>query len=217
MKSLLQTTSNTRPVTADGRILRSDAITTPSEEDVAFLTEQGIRSILDFRSLEEVAERPNMLRDNPAFRYYSFPISAGSKPPASVEDFPEIYRTIVADEHMGDIFRVIANEEAGVLYHCTAGKDRTGTVSAILHLLGGWSERQIVEDYLLTKEMTAKIVEWIVQAHPEADPALLIPHERHMVGFLQYFAETYGSAEDYLRHLGLTEEEVARLKAKMAE
>ncbi len=167
----------------------------------------GIRTILDFRSTYEIQDRPNPLKDDPDFTYYYFPILAGGSIPQSADEFPEIYRTIAGDPQMSDIFRLIA-ESDGVLYHCTAGKDRTGVVSAILHLLGGWSEEQVIADYMITKKMTASVVEWIRQQHPEIDIQLVNPHEVHMQKFLQVFQEEYQGAESYLHRIGLSDSNI---------
>ncbi len=215
MKSILHTTSNTRPVTSDEKILRSDALVNLDEQDIEILKFGGIRTILDFRSVRETDELPNSLKDHQDFTYYHFPILAGGSIPKSADEFPSIYMTIADDSQMTDIFRLIAEAEEGVLYHCTAGKDRTGVVSAILHLLGGWSEEQVVADYMITKEMTAAVAAWIEQQHPEIDINLVIPQEMHMKKFLKAFLNKYKTAENYLHQIGLSDSDIVRLQSKM--
>ena len=50
------------------------------------------------------------------------------------------------------VFKTIVNAPGGVLFHCTAGKDRTGVVSAILLTLVGVSDEDIVYDYAISRE-----------------------------------------------------------------
>ncbi len=65
-------------------------------------------------------------------------------PPGSLEEVPVSYMEIASAACMKDVFKTIANASGGVLYHCTAGKDRTGVVSAILLSFLGVSEEDII-------------------------------------------------------------------------
>lgn len=60
---------------------------------------------------------------------------------------------------MREIFKTIANAKSGVLFHCTAGKDRTGVVSAILLALVGVADEDIVYDYAISREFNKQRIE----------------------------------------------------------
>ncbi len=215
MSSILHTTTNTRKVTSDYKILRSDAITVNDEQDIQFLKDHEVDLILDFRSSFETQKMPDALLDDPYFTYINFPILEGNLLPTSADAFSALYIVIAEDEQMGEIFKMIANAPHGVLYHCTAGKDRTGVVSAILYLLAGKSRDFIMKDYMLTKEASELLYEKIIVKSPNLDKSMVIPQEEYMNEFLRAFFEKYDSAEDYLKKKGLTEEEIDKLRNKM--
>ncbi len=215
MKSLLSSTMNTRSVTKNLSILRSDAIVEPTNEEIKFLLENKIKTIIDLRSRFETENRPNPLKDDSSFQYYNFPILEGSTIPKSADDFPDLYMTIAGDCQMPSIFHLIASSENGVLFHCTAGKDRTGVVSAILHMLQGWTENEIVDDYMLTKEMIIPMIEKIKSKYPKVDIKLLVPQERHMTTFLSLFQSQYKDAEHYLETIGVSDKDILLLKNKL--
>lgn len=73
----------------------------------------------------------------------------------------------------------------------------------------------IIEDYLLTAEYGRARFEAVRQRFPDADMSLVIPCRTNMEGFMQLFLDAYDSAEAYLLSLGLTQEEIDRIKTKM--
>ena len=89
-------------------------------------------------------------------------------------------------------------------------------VSAILLLHAGVSDRDIIDDYVLTKEYGKERLELVHQNYPEIDMRIVTPCEKHMAGFLNLFREKYGDTEHYFRTLGLNETEIVRLRRKLA-
>ena len=89
-------------------------------------------------------------------------------------------------QNMPQVFRTIAQAKEGVLFHCSAGKDRSGTVAAILLLLAGVGINDIV-----------------------------IPHEEYMKKFIDMFRKEYQTAENYLLQIGLSDNEVMKIKGKL--
>ena len=59
---------------------------------------------------------------------------------------------IATAKNMSEVLKVLAEAESGVLFHCTAGKDRTGVVSAIILMLCGVERETIVRDYVVSRE-----------------------------------------------------------------
>lgn len=62
------------------------------------------------------------------FTYYNFQIKEGSGVPESMATVPGSYMKIVSAKAMPEVFRCIANAKSGVMFNCTAGKDRTEQV-----------------------------------------------------------------------------------------
>lgn len=224
-KSLLETTLNTRELggyrTKDGgytpchKLIRSDAPKKLSEKDMAYLLDRQIATVIDMRGEADVRKMPNPIRDNPQFRYYNIPIEEGSSIPESTFAVPDSYMKIAAAESMGQVFKQIALAPGGVLFHCSAGKDRTGVVSAILLLLAGVSDKDITENYMLTKEYNQKRFALARQNFPNIDINIVIPHEEYITQFLQLFREKYKDPENYLRSIGVLPGETGLLKSKL--
>ncbi len=224
-ESLLETTQNTRElggyVIKDGlatkrnSLWRSDVQNYPSEKDVALLKKRGITMILDLRGDKDLARKPSGFANREGFTYISCPIIEGSGIPESVEKVPVSYLAIAQAEHMQKVFRTIANAESGVMFNCTAGKDRTGVVSAILLLHAGVSDEDIIEDYVLTREYGRERLELVHKNFPEVDMNIVTPREWFMKEFLRLFRERYGTTEEYFKDLGLSEKEIEKIRQKL--
>lgn len=225
MKSLLETTLNTRELggyptiqgtkTCYNRFLRSDEPRNPSKRDIAYLCERQITTIIDMRGKKEAAVSPSPFAGMASFEYVHVPIEEGSDFPDSVQEVPGSYMKIAGSANLCKVFRAIAHAPHGVLFHCAAGKDRTGVVSAVLLLLAGVREDDIVENYMQTKENNRKRFARFRKKFPELDIRIVIPDKSYMTLFLQMFREKYSGVENYLRLLGLSEKDVCRLKEKL--
>lgn len=223
--SLLETTLNTRDlggwqtvderVTQCGHILRSDRQGHPSERDVRFLLELGVTTLIDLRGEADVQRAPSGFAGLPGFTLVHCPITEGSGVPASQDEVPRSYLRIASAPQMTGVFRTIAQAEHGVLYSCTAGKDRSGVISAILLMLCGVAEDDVIADYMRSKDCNQPRFEQLRQHFPALDMRIVIPQPRYMREFLRLFRERFGSAEAYLRQIGLTDGEIARIRAKL--
>lgn len=228
--SLLGTTLNTRDLggyrTAAGTytkysaFLRSDAVKAPDKRDIDFLTGHQICTIIDMRGKQEVLSAPEPFAGMRQFQYYNLPVEEGSSIPESVSDVPYSYMRIVEAENMAEVFRKMSKADTGVLFHCSAGKDRTGVVSAVLLLLAGVSRSDIVDNYMLTKTYKQEYNERegyarLMKRFPGLDINILIPHETYMCSFLDMFHEKYINAEQYLKSIGLDEKEIECIRNRI--
>ncbi len=184
MPSLLQSTANTRcTLPGSFRYLRSDAPLAPTEGDLAFLLSHGVTTLIDLRSEEEVLRRPCPLTDHPGFVYRYMPVSGGNALPASPADVPLSYLRM-ADAQMDRILQVIASAATNVMYFCTAGKDRTGVVSALIQRQSGMSRADIIADYVRSRDNLKDRLTAFGASHPEIDPAIYTPAAAYMATFL---------------------------------
>ncbi len=223
--SLLKTTQNTRDLGGykkqDGNltkyenILRSDVQNYPSEEDFEYLLSKNITTIIDMRGAKDVERKPSGFFGKSVFAYYNFQIIEGSGVPESVEAVPISYMDIAKAKAMPEVFKCIANANTGVMFNCTAGKDRTGVVSAILLLHVNVSDEDIIKDYVLTKEYGRERLELVHKNFPEIDMNIVTPCEMFMKEFLKLFREEYGDTNAYFRSLGLSEDEIMALRDKL--
>ena len=94
---------------------------------------------------------PSAFEGDSRFTLYHTPISGGDTIPSTPEEVSTSYMSIV-DSTIINIIYQICHASSGVFYFCSAGKDRTGVVSALLLLCLGVSHQQIIEDYMKSKE-----------------------------------------------------------------
>ena len=226
-RSILESTMNTRDLgmyriegtrryTLSDRIYRSDRCDLLSPRDKKLLLEKNITTVIDLRSEHEADAKPSAFAGDSEFRYFRFSIFEGMTPPASLSEVPASYMGIAHAACIKDVFKTIAAASGGVLFHCTAGKDRTGVVSAVLLSLAGVSDEDIIYDYALSRDFNRARLEAFLKEHPEFDRESVLANEKSMSGFLEMLRAGHGTTEQYLLDLGITGEEIRRLKSKLA-
>lgn len=180
MGSLLRSTLNTRALPVGGlRYIRSDAPLCLTEKEIQWLLDNHITTLVDLRSAQELEHKPCPLQDVAGFTYYHIPVTGGGDTPKSREHLYEVYRGMV-DAQMDTILETILNAASNVMYFCTAGKDRTGVVSALLLKRLEISEEVIVEDYMKSKDNLLDMLTAYVKNHPEVDIDIIIPQEENI-------------------------------------
>lgn len=176
MSSLFVSTLNTRALpTGSLRYIRSDYPGNLSENEVNWLFENDIRTIVDLREEKEYLAMPCRLEDTEGFTYHHLPVTGGGDTPKSPAAVTETYLGML-DDQMDEIIDTIMNAKSNVMYFCGAGKDRTGVVSAIILKKLGYSDQVILNDYMETKDNLMGFLTSYVEEHPEVDINILIPN-----------------------------------------
>ncbi|MCR5706936.1 MAG: tyrosine-protein phosphatase [Ruminococcus sp.] len=224
-KSLLSCSFNTRElggfktsdgkVTRKGMIWRSDVPAVPSTEDVEKLLSNRITTIIDMRTEAETERVPDVFADITGFDYHHFPITEGSGVPESLEAVPLSYMDIVTAENIPSVWRTMAEAENGVLFHCTAGKDRTGVVSAVILLMCSVDRETIVRDYVISREYNHIRLSAFLASHPEVDRNIVLANEKIMERFIDLFTERYENVENYFCSIGLSAEYAEMIRNKL--
>ena len=207
------------------RYYRAGAPTHLDEDDIERARGLGIRSVIDLRRGDEgQRDRPHPITELGAV-YHLLPIV---KEDASVTAIAgrlisaERYLAYleVGGESFREVFEVLGDPASyPVVVHCSAGKDRTGVVSAMALEILGVPRETIEADYAMTnleRERATAYWEarggWYATATPEqCDFALSVPPEA-MPGFLDGLQARYGGAEGYLRGVGVTAEAIRGLR-----
>jgi protein-tyrosine phosphatase len=123
-------------------------------------------------------------------------------------------------EAFRDIFTSIAHSQGAVVFHCFAGKDRTGLVAALLLSLAGVPADHIAADFAETDVQLADQYQvWIDAAAPdkrqEVRDDLRCPRER-ILGVLDFIETRWGGVPSYLEASGVAPEDIDRLAARLA-
>lgn len=191
------------------------------------LWDYGVRTVVDLRAPEELIDRPPPFpggrSGEPAFRLV--PIDrrdpkAGTHFAAATTRF-DIYRVLLDfyPQALAEALAVIADAPpGGVIFHCLGGTDRTGLVAAAVLRLAGVSDETIAADYALTLERRRAVYEQLVAEHGEANLGFwdrLNMTADQMLRTLEYVDERHGGMETYLRAGGLTDEQMARVRARL--
>jgi protein-tyrosine phosphatase len=206
--------SNFREVGALGRqrLFRSDHLGALTASDASLISALGIRRVLDFRGL---AERAAALCALPQVTVHSLPIeptivqvlgdliAAGHQPtPAeAVSHMQETYRGFVRHntQRFAELFGHLLESNEPTVFHCVAGKDRTGFAAALFLRSLGVSEADVMRDYLLTNERL-KMPEVSRQGlAPEVAAVLWRVQPDFLNAAFEAVDEDYGSLEGYFR------------------
>lgn len=223
---LLSDTLNTRDlggysidaqkVTLKNVFLRSDAPTNVSEEDIKILLSNNITTIVDLRGDGEVQRKPCGFKDNKDFEYYHCKMYGDGSVPESIEAVPQSYFEMINEQTtILNIMRILAKPKKGVLYHCTAGKDRTGVISALLLLIAGVGKSEIIHDYQISQVYLDSMLHEFCKMNNNIDINIITPRKEYMENFLEMFLKKYSSVEEYLGQIGLSNEEIIGLKMKL--
>ena len=224
--------------TSDGRhtrwqrLYRADGLNRVQGEDLERLAALGLRTVVDLRTPNERVERGSFPVEAMPVDYHHFPVLQqtweGQTLDATIDgaDFltARFWEMLeVGSDAIAGALRVLADERVyPAVFHCAAGKDRTGVLAALVLGLLGVPDATIAADYGLSRVGMLSMMAWIRQTRPEiADamtdqpgPMLEAPPEA-MLGLLDHLRQTHGSIEGYAWSIGLTAQVLDGLRANL--
>ena len=236
-------TLNTRelggyPVAGGGRtrwgaLVRSENPALLTQAGQQALIDYGIRTIIDLRFPSELAIDPSPFyaqsaKNETVVTYTNLPLEVDQHldyqdGQDAAEAMCGLYCRLLETNrgHVAAVLGKIGSAPAGgVLFHCYAGKDRTGLIAAMLLSALGVSDEVIIQDYALTHGRLEERREMFL-----ADP--ILPAEKKMYFqtlynnlpntmalTLKYLNQTYGSAMGYLATAGLTAQDIEGLRER---
>ncbi len=210
-----------------GALIRADYLGNLTPAGRRALLDYGVRTIIDLRTPDELADTPPPFRGERAGEPAFVNVSLDRRDPAVTPYFAtartraEVYRLFL-DHYpfalVETLAAIAAAPSGGVVFHCLGGTDRTGLVAAAVLRLVGVPDAAIAEDYALTLVRRRPIYEKLVAEKGEAnlgfwDRLNMTPDM--MMQTLAYVDERYGGMEAYLRAGGLSDEEMARIRARL--
>ncbi|MDZ7726836.1 MAG: tyrosine-protein phosphatase [Dehalococcoidia bacterium] len=211
-------------------IIRSASLHRLTENGIGTLYDTGVRTVVDFRSDQEREREATPDMGRWGIKNVHAPVFNGDASPAGLarDSFPgysHVYRRFLdigADAYR-TLFETVADAEGAVVFHCAAGKDRTGVAAALLLDLGGATDDAIVADYRHTETLLKPLIpEWLPKMqergiNEERAHQLLAAPEEAIRTALETVREQHGGAEGYLRHLGLSTTAISAVRARIAE
>ena len=208
-----------------GLLFRSDDLWRLSDSDVLRLRELGIKCVVDLRSESEVSTRG-------IFPIEKFPIDYFHVSLADVSADPELARS--NDDYLFERYKEILttsqakialvinlladNHKLPAVFHCAAGKDRTGLIAALILGVLGVDDATIISDYAKTRSAMIAFSSWLENAYPEVaaiiselPPVLFSSEPRTMEDTLSWVSGKFGSIEKYLFSSGVTKHSITTL------
>lgn len=225
-----------------GKLYRSSLLTNITEKDKDTLEKLGVSWICDLRSTSEIAAKPTPVLAHIKNRHIPIGTAKNESTESQKIDIPDDHR--VYEPLMGESYRVfvqskdgfreifndiIEKEEVPFLFHCTAGKDRTGVLGALLLKLLDVPENTILADYELTNQYADNILgemQGLVNAFSNSDKKIDLENFRPMAEARPAYLEIafdemqkeYGSVDAYLeKGIGITPSEKAKFQTMMLE
>lgn len=207
--------------TKAGVLYRSSMLFGKDEADFKKLKELAIQTIIDLRSPSEIERVPNPYKDE-VTNYLTINISGTKDIGRSAKmsqnaDTPHFmykrYMEYVSDakDQIKTIFDYFLNpENLPAIFHCSAGKDRTGVISYLIQSLNGVPTEEIVADYQVSYTYIKHDARIIKDDHVLN---LVYSYPEIMELFDEAFKDKYGSTENYFKQLGYSDEEIHQLKA----
>lgn len=142
-----------------------------------------------------------------------------------------LYKNFVDSDYShrgyGQFLRLLANEPVigATLWHCSAGKDRVGTCTALLLHCLGVDRSEIMRDYLLTNEMTKahsdsilnKVRPFISDEIYALEKSMLTVDTSYLDSFFGEIERRFGSVDTFITHCGVTDTDIAKLRKNYLE
>jgi protein-tyrosine phosphatase len=204
--------------------IRSDHLGQLNPLGIEAMKAYGVTTVLDLRSEGETRLRPSPFAGGSAVTYVNRALvdDRNMNNIGDSEDMFERYLFIVntRPHAFRDVFDALAEADGTVLFHCFAGKDRTGLVAAMLLSLAGVEGADIAADYKETDVQLARQYEaWIEEAPAEKREAfraeLLCPPDR-ILGVLDHIDRRWGGVASYLEAAGMRAPAIDRIASKLA-
>ena len=204
-------------------LLRADDLVQLTAAGLEALGEYGVATVLDLRWPEEAARYPSPVPPAlPHIRYERVSLLTNTEDEwrlRSRDVAKELWKCVVLEHvsrELRQVLQVIATAAPGpLLFHCIAGKDRTGLVAALLLNLADVTPAAIARDYAQSGE---NLRAGYLQRYAEADPARILEAircpEEGAYNMLEFMSAA-GGIRAYLERLGLRPEEIAALRARL--
>lgn len=231
--------------TADGRmvawerVFRSGTLANLTDADHAALRDLGVAFICDFRTNRERTHYPSnwmpdggtetWIHDHERSSADLVSVIAGPRPDpdAARALIVDLYRQIPYDQAKayGELLRRIADDQLPVLFHCSAGKDRTGVFGGVLLDLLGVERETILRDYAMSDEHYDALFQMFLRdrrihdfetVDPERIAPLLRADPDYLTTTFAHLDAEHGGTEAYVRDvLGIDAEALARIRANL--
>ena len=210
------------------RLFRSDALQDMTGRDAGFAVDGlNLGLVVDLRNTDEATRDGTGPLPSMGVEYRHFPLlEERGFPPFTggdvVERLSDAYQWLLHNSgpRVASAVTAIGSTDGGsTVFHCSAGKDRTGLLAALILEVLGVDSDTISEDYVLTNQVVEGILRRIQAMQPQASPTTrsLAAQPAAFLLFRDSLREEYGGAESYLRKHGVSGDTLDRLRSNLLE
>ncbi|MFD1851343.1 tyrosine-protein phosphatase [Oceanobacillus bengalensis] len=204
--------------------LRSSDLSKISQEDIEFLKEYGVSTVIDLRRKDEIEKSRNLLGDVDSIDYHNISFIT-----ESVADITKLKGT--EEISMGDfyiellkqrptvkeIFQTIYHAKDGtILFNCQVGKDRTGVLAMLLFGIAGVEKKDIISNYEVSFTNLESLQKLLVQ-FKQLSSNLFLSNREDIIKAYDHIMTAYGNFNDYLRACGVTQEVIDGVKTRLVD
>jgi len=213
------------------RLFRSDGLQQLTDRDVARLRDElRLASIVDLRSTLELEQDGRGRLAQTAISFHHVPFFDGARTaerPPPEKSLGELYVGMIerAADPIARAIRVLAETPAdrSAVYHCAAGKDRTGVLSALLLSLLGVDDELIIADYALSQESMERVFARLEALRgyddmwKELPPDTMHARPETMKQLLGTIADRHGGVAGFVESIGVAPREIELLRERSLE
>jgi protein-tyrosine phosphatase len=217
-----------------GMLFRSNGLFALTESDLDYLARNKFRLVCDFRSVEEQNTAPSRLpaddppevlslsvRPQTGDQLRGLAMSEATTVADIVAAYADVYRAYARDHHdqFGAFLARLADADSyPAVFHCMAGKDRTGFAAAIILSALGVPRELVFEDYLLTNTHWALRARFPDAMDAEAQAAFGAARREYLEAAFDEIHGSHDSLDSYVQDaLGVTETARENLRTHLLE
>ena len=218
--------------TRRGVLVRMDNPGYLTNDGIQAMLNYGVTTVIDLRYPTEITQYPQLTKtvkdQTGAPAIMTLPLldeANRADEDAAFARSRDAWHEYVLDkrgETLVEVLQAIAHAKPGpVAFHCAAGKDRTGIVSALILDLTGVLRDEIAEDYAVSAAwLEPRTQEWLApmdEAQRMRMHGLMATPPEYIHHALNYVDQKYGGTLNYLRTVGLSADVINTLRARLLE
>lgn len=237
--------------TLDGRVIkknlliRGTTLTKLNKLDIEILKKKyNLSTIIDLRTLREVEEAPDNVLEGVSYNHmpiFNDAIAGLShekkvrsiKSLQMMPSMEEMYIHMVTDDCLDNVVAVLkkilysTEKDFTLLYHCTAGKDRTGIITSLILAFLGVDRKTIIQEYLFTNQFTKRKAKFIYfglllikfrHSFAKKIKQYYIAEEDYIQSSLESIENSFGTLDNFFKDkLGFSDEEIVLIRNKFLE
>jgi protein-tyrosine phosphatase len=197
------------------------------------LLDYGVKTVIDLRDEWEAQQFPDVFAQSPNVTYLNLPLvgnhlagsAAWKAETANYTLLHELYAIYLnqCQAQIGAIIAALAESRSATIFHCHAGKDRSGIITALVLGLVGVADAVIAQDYAASQfHITHLVEQWRDYAVQHGQDMQRFERDvaaeaTTMLSMLHDIKQHYGSVRHYLESCGVTDQHISQLQSRFIE